>query len=35
VTILPKKLYYGEKEHCAAFIHAHLMWVLWLGLGLS
>jgi len=35
VTISPKKLYYGEKEHCATFIRAHLMWGLRLGLGLS
>jgi len=35
VTISPKKLYYGEKEQCATFIRAHLMWGLQLGLGLS
>jgi len=35
VTISPKKLYYGEKEHCATFIRAYFMWGLWLGLGQS
>jgi len=35
MTISPKELYYREKEHCATFIRAHLMWDLQLGLGLS
>jgi len=32
VIISPKN---GEKEQCATFIRTHLMWGLWLGLGLS
>jgi len=36
VTISPEKItLQREKEHCAIFIHAHFMWGLQLGLGLS
>jgi len=35
VTNSSEKKFYREKEHCAIFIHAHFMWGLQLGLGLS
>jgi len=35
LEIIPDFTVEREKEHCAIFIHAHLIWGLQLGLGLS